>query len=179
MRLSWWNGTGAQSAAGGMHPEEERNLVARCRAGDYRAFDALFRAHQGRAYGVALRLTGSHHDADDVLQDAWLRALRGISRFNGRARFLTWFWRIVVRAAADHERRSRRHRRAGDTDMAEDLPAQPQSSCPVEQVAARELQRAIENAMRDLPAPQRAALVLVTFDGLSYAEASRAASRSA
>ena len=61
-----------------MDERAERRLVSRSQAGDGKAFQALFHAHRDRAYRLAHRLTGSHTDADDVLQEAWTRAFRSI-----------------------------------------------------------------------------------------------------
>ena len=153
-----------------MDEATERGLVARCQAGDLRAFEALLRPCRDRAYRLAVRLAGSQPDADDVLQDALLRAFRGIERFDGRSRFGTWFWRIVVRAAAD---RARRIRRRADRDVAhaaaDDVPA-PASSDPVHVAAARESVSALMHAIDALPEDQRTALVLVAMERMTYAE---------
>lgn len=154
--------------------DAERRLVRRSQAGDRGAFDALIRAHRDRAYRLAYRLTGSHADADDVLQEAWLRGYRGITEFGGRARFGTWFFRILLRAAASHRRRlGRRADGEGGTAL-EGSEAVSGAADPQQRAAAHELHDALQEALCSLPADQRGAVVLVAFEGLSYAEAAEA-----
>lgn len=81
-------------------------LVERCRAGDAGAMQQLYARHHGRLYAMALRLTGSRADAEDVVQDAFLRAWRALDRFRGGARFGTWIYRIALNRCRDlHGRR--------------------------------------------------------------------------
>ncbi len=157
-----------------MDLEQERSVLARCRAGDRGAFDALFAAHRDQAYRLACQITETPADADDVLQSAWLRAFRGISRFKSDSRFMTWFWRILVRAGMDHQRRGRHHAAVGSLDGSMELTDDGADADPLENTVANELREALHTAMRLLPAQQRAALVMVTYDGMSYAQVAHA-----
>ncbi len=157
----------------GVDETQERRLIARWQAGERDALEALFHTHCDRAYGLAHRLTGSHADADDVLQDAWLRAVRGLSQFDGRARFGTWFYSILLRVAADHARRRRRRAAVESLTEAPEAQAPAAGADPSERAAAGELKDALQQAIRALPVKQRAALVLVAFEGMSYAEAAK------
>ena len=85
-------------------------LVARARAGDRHAFEALVAATYADAFTLATRLMGNEEDAADVVQDAYLRAYRAIGRFRGDARFTTWLYRIVANCAATSLGRRGRHR---------------------------------------------------------------------
>src|SRR5213082_3373967 len=76
------------------------DLVAAAKAGDRSAFDELVRATYADAYTLAYRLTGDEEDARDVVQDAYLRAYKGLKRFRGDAQFSTWMYRIVANCAA-------------------------------------------------------------------------------
>ncbi len=89
----------------------DEELVTRAAAGDADAFETLVGRHEGRVYRLAYRLTGSDADAQDVLQDAFLAAYRGLASFRGTARFSTWLYRITTNAALLH-RRARRRRPA-------------------------------------------------------------------
>jgi RNA polymerase sigma-70 factor (ECF subfamily) len=71
-------------------------LVARARQGDLRAFEMLIRRYESYVYNLALRILGNSADAEDVAQQAFLRAWRGLPNFKGRSRFSTWLYRIVV-----------------------------------------------------------------------------------
>lgn len=86
----------------------DEELAARAAAGDTAAFEALVTRHEGRVYRLAYRLTGSDADAQDVLQDAFLAAYRGLASFRGAARFTTWLYRIATNAALMHRRARRR-----------------------------------------------------------------------
>src|SRR5881227_1537283 len=79
---------------------ELADLVAAAKAGDRGAFDELVRATYADAYTLAYRLTGNEEDARDVVQDAYLRAYKGLRRFRGDAQFSTWMYRIVANCAA-------------------------------------------------------------------------------
>ena len=156
-----------------MNSEQERSLLARCRAGDRVAFEALFAAHRDQAYRLARQITNSRADADDVLQTAWLRALRGISRFRGSSRFRTWFWRILIHVGVDHERRARRQASVGSLDGSVGLTAAVAEADPLENTMLNELKDALREAMSLLPSEQRAALSMITYDDMSYAQVAR------
>ena len=85
-------------------------LVDRARKGDRFAFDELVRVTWAGTYTLAYRLTGNEEDALDVTQEAYLRALRGLPRFRGEARFSTWLYRVTANCASNHLARSWRSR---------------------------------------------------------------------
>src|SRR3954447_9767152 len=80
----------------------------RARRGDRDAFGRLVRRHQRRVYAAALHLLGNHSDADDVTQEAFVRAYRGLAGFDGRADFFTWLYRIAVNTALNALRSGKR-----------------------------------------------------------------------
>jgi len=82
--------------------------VAAARAGDRAALDALLRRHHDRLWRLCRRLTGNDHDAADALQEALIAVARGIRRFDGRAAFTTWAYRVTTNACLDELRRRRR-----------------------------------------------------------------------
>ncbi|HZJ64161.1 MAG TPA: sigma-70 family RNA polymerase sigma factor, partial [Kofleriaceae bacterium] len=87
---------------------EEDDDLERARRGDRDAFGRLVRRHQRRVYAAALHILGSHNDADDVAQEAFVRAYRGLAAFDGRADFFTWLYRITVNTALNALRSGRR-----------------------------------------------------------------------
>jgi RNA polymerase sigma-70 factor (ECF subfamily) len=95
-------------------------VLARAREGDGDAFRALVEQHSRGAYRLAFRLTGNEQDAEDVVQESFIRAYRQIGRFEARANFGTWLHRIVVNCAMD-ALRSRRSRRTGTTEPLDDV----------------------------------------------------------
>ena len=86
---------------------DDQCLIDACRAGETEAFGALVRRYQDRLYPTVLRLTGCAADADDVLQDAFLRAYEKLAGFHGESSFYTWVYRIAVNLALSDRRRRR------------------------------------------------------------------------
>ncbi len=138
---------------------DDATLVAAARSGDDEALDLLLRRHYPRVHALCRRLTGDDHDALDAAQEALLAVTRGLARFDGRAAFTTWLYRVTTNACLDELRRRRRrpavlddehleHRGAGRTD---DVPGL------AEAVTDR---IAIDEALAGLPAEFRAAVVL-------------------
>src|SRR3954451_2549725 len=82
-------------------PHDQADLVAAARDGDRSAFDELVRATYADSYTLAYRLTGNEEDARDVVQDAYLRAFKGLRRFRGDAQFSTWMYRITANCASN------------------------------------------------------------------------------
>src|SRR6478672_2893733 len=78
------------------------------RGGDREAFGRLVRRHQRRVYAAALHILGNHSDADDVTQETFVRAYRGLASFDGRADFFTWLYRITVNTALNAMRSGKR-----------------------------------------------------------------------
>ena len=91
-------------------PREVAELVAAAKDGDREAFDELVRVTYADTYTLAYRLTGNEEDARDVVQEAYLRAFRGVRSFRGDAQFSTWMYRITANCAATHLGRRNRHR---------------------------------------------------------------------
>src|SRR6266567_1162035 len=85
-----------------------RELLAACRRGDPAAFEEVVRATYRHVYTQALRLVGDRQEAEDVVQEAFLRVFRGLSGFRGEAQFETWLYRIVANTAMSYLRRRQR-----------------------------------------------------------------------
>jgi RNA polymerase sigma-70 factor (ECF subfamily) len=88
---------------------EERELIARCQAGDEAAFRELHRRHRARAVFLATQLLQDADEAEDVVQEAFLRVFRSIGKFRGEASFYSWLYRIVVNLCRNHHRRAATH----------------------------------------------------------------------
>ena len=95
---------------------DEAELIGAAQSGDRGAFDELVRRTFVDTFTLARRLTGNEEDARDVVQDAYLRAWRGIGKFRGEAQFSTWMYRITANAAATHVRKRRRRQRTEPFD---------------------------------------------------------------
>jgi RNA polymerase sigma-70 factor (ECF subfamily) len=144
-------------------------LVERARGGDRRAFGELVRRHQERAYRTAFHVVGHHGDADDVLQEAFVRAYRGLATFDGRSEFGTWLHRIVVNVGLNllRTRKRRAYLVARDDDGVCARTLAGSADPGREAVARDELERTL-TALAELPAPLRVTLVLATVEEMAY-----------
>jgi RNA polymerase sigma-70 factor (ECF subfamily) len=149
---------------------DDSDLVVRARRGDRIAFEALVRLHADRLHSVVRRLVDDPHEAEEVTQEAFLRAWRSISKFQGDSQFFTWLYRIGVNEA--HRRAARQTAKGRVVSLDEQLaePADPRPG-PQRRAEHSDLRRALEHAIRDLPADRRAPLVLRDVEGLSTSEA--------
>ena len=148
-------------------PAEEAARIAAAQAGDRPALDRLLRDHQDRIYAVCRRITGNDTDALDATQDALIAVVRGLPKFDGRARFSTWVYRIATNSCLDELRRRRRRPLVGLPEGTPlDLPDNHVSAM-ADQVGDRLDVRA---ALAELPEDFRAAVVLRDLCQLDYAE---------
>ena len=140
-------------------PRDVADLVTAAKEGDRSAFDELVRATYADTYTLAYRLTGDEEDARDVVQEAYLRAYRGLKKFRGDAQFSTWMYRITANCAATALGKRRRERHdplADDAPLADERPeADPQALAD-----ASSLRDRVSDALSDLPPKLRAVVVL-------------------
>jgi RNA polymerase sigma-70 factor (ECF subfamily) len=157
----------------------ERELIRRARAGDQDAFAELVMMHAERVYGALRRFGLDAGEADEVAQEVFVRAWRGLARFEERAQFATWLYRIAFNEAQRHLSR-RPPRRAesdpgggGRGDRDDPVAALPESPDlgPEAVTLEREFGHVLERALDQLPADWRAAVVLRDVEGLSTEEA--------
>ncbi len=140
-------------------------LVERVRHGDGRAFDALVRRHDRRAFTLAYRLLGHREDAEDVVQESFLAALEALDRFDVTRPFGPWLYRIVVNRSLNA--RKSRARRSTEL-LPEDAPATTQSPDRAAQVA--ETRRRVLDALGKLPERQRVVMTMIELEGFSGPE---------
>jgi RNA polymerase sigma-70 factor (ECF subfamily) len=142
-----------------MMPAEVTELVAAAQAGDRAAFDELVRATYAETYTLALRLTGNEEDASDVVQEAYLRAYKGLRRFRGDARFSTWMYRITANCAATLLVRGRKHRH---DELDEDTPQHDERPgySPEARLESFELRDRLQAAIAELSPKLRAVVLL-------------------
>lgn len=161
--------------------EEERiaGLVLRARGGDGRAFRKLMADYQQAFYGLARRHTQSHEDADDVLQDAFVKIFQHLSRLSRPGAFFPWARRIVINTALDHIRRGRRSMEI-ETTIADphtvdrlEVRADSRPESPDRAVEQREFFAKLERALRTLPPRQREIITLHDIEGLNTEEIAR------
>ena len=141
-------------------PTEVGELVAAAKAGDRGAFDALVKATYAQTYTLALRLTHNEEDARDVVQEAYLRAYKGLKKYRGDAQFSTWLYRITANTSSSMTQRRSRSRTdslddSGAEVIDERLFANPEASS--EQSA---LHQRLSTAVAELPPKLRTIVVL-------------------
>ncbi|MFJ7273430.1 RNA polymerase sigma factor SigM [Kitasatospora sp. NPDC098663] len=152
--------------------EDDAALLARHVAGDPDAFGLLVNRHRDRLWAVALRTLGDREEAADALQDALVSAFRAAPGFQGRSAVTTWLHRIVVNACLDRARRSATRRTTPLDEDPRRLDTLVGAAEPADSPVVRaEVQRELAAALAELPAEQRAALVLVDMQGYPVAEA--------
>jgi RNA polymerase sigma-70 factor (ECF subfamily) len=159
-------------------PQTDAAAVALARDGNSEAFHDLVERHSRAVYRLAYRMTGTPQDAEDVVQETFLRAYKQLGRFESRANFGTWLHRIAVNCSIDLIR-SRPHR-----ESALDLPdleqfgaaaerTDPNGATPERLMLSTEVQERIGSAMNGLSAMERAAFMLRHFEGHSIEEISQ------
>ena len=141
---------------------EERDLVAAAKAGDREAFSGLVRLHQRRAYLVARAIVTVHEDAEDALQDGFVRAFQALDRFDPAQTFGAWLNRIVANAALDLTRR----RKVRNTEELSDALRSPFRD-PAENA---ELRERLADALAKLPERARSVIVLHDVEGYTHVE---------
>ncbi|HET7293458.1 MAG TPA: sigma-70 family RNA polymerase sigma factor [Vicinamibacteria bacterium] len=149
---------------------EDAAFVERARAGDREAFRFLVERHGRNVYRLAYRITGNQGDAEDVAQEAFLKAYRSLDRFESRSNFSTWIYRIASNCAYDQLRA--RARRPEDPIEGEQgpLPIESEGASPERLAAGADLRRQLTAAMRRLTPAERTAFVLRHHEGRSIAE---------
>ena len=149
--------------------QDDMALAERCRAGDFDAFETLYREHSARLFALAMRMLGNRTDAEDMLQDIFLTAHRKLKSYRGDARLGTWLFRLATNLCLDQLRsKSARMTQATssiDDDRA-DEPASPLSGPAIGAVHQIDLERAVAK----LPEGCRAAFLLHDVEGFEHRE---------
>ncbi|MEE8314601.1 MAG: sigma-70 family RNA polymerase sigma factor [Myxococcota bacterium] len=157
-------------------PEErsDRDLIQAAKKGSHPAFEALVRRYSERAYRVAYRVVRDSDAADEVLQEALIKAYRGLPRFQFRSSFYTWLYRIVVNLALDRRRQAKRAPSV-EWDDARAVELDPRAAVPVPldpelSARRREVRELVSRGVQSLPDGQREVLLLREVEDLSYEE---------
>jgi RNA polymerase sigma-70 factor, ECF subfamily len=147
----------------------DEEIVARVCAGELALFEQLMRRHNPRVYRAARAILRDDSEAEDVMQDAYVRAYEHLREFEGRARFSTWLTRIAVHEALARVRR-RQHVSAFDFDSEQQFMVTQSDASPEQQLSENEMCLALEAAVTKLPDEFRAVFVLRAVEGMSGAE---------
>lgn len=153
-----------------LNEDTDEGLVARIQKGDHQAFAILVKRHTDKFYALSWRLLSNHAEADDVVQDAFLKlwAQPDLFRLDAGVKFTTWFYRVVSNMALDKLRGRKKWMGADALEaMADSGKLSDQS------YEDKEMQRHIEQSMAELPERQKLALTLCFYEGVSVAEAAQ------
>jgi len=145
---------------------EDSALAAACQAGDLRAYERLYALQGARMKNLARNLLGTPHDAEDAVQETFLKVQRGIGSFRGQSSFVTWTFRILVNTCHDARRkRMRKKEVASEDDTGE--PLRPEPRAPGSHPSLR---LALERALAELTRHQRDVFLLYEVEGFHHAE---------
>jgi RNA polymerase sigma-70 factor (ECF subfamily) len=153
----------------------DKQLVARAKSGDRRAFDLLVLKYQHRIMSLVSRYVGDADEVQDVAQEAFIKANRALPGFRGDSAFYTWLYRIAANTAKNHLV-SRARRPPGsdvdpdDAEFMDGAGALRELETPETHLFGEELRAVVQRALEELPEELRAAVTLREFDGLSYEE---------
>jgi RNA polymerase sigma-70 factor (ECF subfamily) len=156
--------------------EADAQAVARVRAGEPEAFRVLMERHGRAVHRLAFRMTGNEQDAEDVVQESFLRAFRNLDHFEARSQFGSWLYRIAANCSYDLLRaRARRLARTEPAEATTGLDASPTGDPgPDRLLAGAEVRRRVRAAMSRMSALERSAFTLRHLEGMSNAEIARA-----
>lgn len=155
-------------------------LVKKAKENDLSAFEELVRIHQNRVYALCLQLSGNRDDAQDLAQEAFIRAYRALGSFRNEADFGTWLHRIAVNVCLNSRRKN-----GGRQTVSLDEPYQGEDGSeirhevageagdPLRALEEKEFRGLVRTALKSLSGEQRAVLVLREIEGYSYEEVSR------
>lgn len=158
-----------------MPETDEQLLLERIRCGDQLAFDQLVREQTGKILGLAWRLVGNREEAEDLVQEAFLRLHRALPEFRGDSRIGTWLYRTTTRLAIDHLRRERLRRRLfffrSDNDAPDPVElAVDTRDNPGRKYQSKEAMRALRKALTRLSPRQQVIFALRHHEGLPLKE---------
>jgi len=153
---------------------EAGGAVERAQSGDSDAFRLLVEQHSRAVFRLAFRMTGNEQDAEDVVQETFLRAYRQLDKYEARASFSTWLYRIASNYSLDLIRMRKRHEdkrergKAEERDILQTLPVNTPG--PDRIVYSSQVQERVKEALNELSAQERTAFVLRHFEGMSIDE---------
>ena len=160
-------------------PASDQQLVARVQKGDRRAFDLLVVKYQHRILSLVGRFVSDHAEAQDVTQEAFIKAYRALPSFRGDSQFYTWMYRIAVNTAKNHLISRGRKTPTQDIDLDDaayfaDEANMKDVETPDGLLQRDQLRKVVFDAIEDLPEELRRAVTLRELEGLSYEEIAEA-----
>jgi RNA polymerase sigma-70 factor, ECF subfamily len=155
--------------------DEDIAVVNRIKEGDYNAFSELVRKYEKSVINLIYRISGSSDDAEDLAQEVFLRAFKGIPAFKADAKFFTWLYRIAVNVTLRARERKNRFtfyslEQKTDEGNKTITSALMSNTLPSDDIERKELQKTVQKAITELPEDQKTVVVLYRYHNLSYEE---------
>lgn len=156
--------------------EEDEALVARAQRGDVSAFDVLVERYKQRLYATVYHMTSNHEDANDLVQDAFIKAYRSLQSFKGQSSFYTWVYRIAVNRTINFlkRRKDRGHLSLNDVDASietdPDYVELMSHVTPRREVGLNELQEKLNEALQKLSDEHRTVVIMHDVQGMTHAD---------
>jgi RNA polymerase sigma-70 factor (ECF subfamily) len=157
--------SGGGSSAAADAQSEDAALAAGCRSGDLRAYERLYAMHGTRMKNLARNVLGNTVDAEDAVQETFLKVQRRIAGFRGQSSFVTWTYRILINTCYDARRSRLRKREVANDDPGETLRPEPRAPG-----AHPSLRMALERALAKLTKHQRDVFLLYEVEGFRHSE---------
>ncbi len=159
-----------------MAPKTDLELVEIFRSGDVSGFNELVRRYQEKVYWIARRTLGGHDDADDAVQDVFVRVYEKLKDFRGEANFYTWLYRVAMNVSLNALRRKRLKEMLPYDDVLEEMI--PSDASTDDAIQKEEYRTILERAIEQLPAKQKAVFIMRYYDEMPYEEMSKVLNRS-
>ncbi len=154
-------------------------LVKRAQGGDVAAYSTLMRRHQGKIYGLVYNMTGNQQDAEDLVQEVFLKGYKVLKRFKGKSSFYTWIYRIAINRTINFLKKRRNRSALSLHDMNGAVEADPayielsSRESPFRDASLSELQEKLNAALQTLSEKHRAVVVLHDIQGVPHDEIGR------
>lgn len=161
--------------------DEDNEIVLLCKKGDLNAFETLVIKHQKKMFNIAYRIAGNYEDAGEIVQDAFLSAYKGIKNFEGKSRFSTWLYTIVVNLSKNRLKQIQTQLTRESASFDDPIPVkdghvntEPVSDRPfvLEELEKKEVSQKVNDCIYSLDTEFREVLVLRDIQGFSYIEIS-------
>lgn len=154
--------------------DSEKRLIALAKEGDMEAFESLVRKHQKSIYYLCHRMTGTHQSADDLSQEAFIKAYLSLSSFKDGMNFFTWIRKIAVNNSLNFLKANKREEFLGDNESrVPDNASSTDRELPQDKLQRNRLEQKFKEALNALPVKQRIIFILRFYENQSYEEISR------
>ena len=148
---------------------DDTALIRRCLGGEVKCYETLIERYSSRIVNLAYAMTGDRSYAEDIAQEAFVRAYRSLPKFQGKSKFSSWLYQIALNLCKDHLKAKSRHARPAGEELLDSVDGNPREEAP-RVVLERELSEKMKVAVNSLPLLYRESFVLRHLQGLEYVD---------